>query len=182
MKIVETSFPEVKIFEPAVFGDDRGFFMESWNDRTFAAHGVAAQFVQDNHSRSARGVLRGLHYQIASPQGKLVRVVNGAVFDVIVDIRRSSANFGRWDGVLLSAENKRMLWVPPGFAHGFLSLRDDTDFLYKCTQFWSSSDERSLLWSDPALAIDWPLGEIGSPLVSAKDAVAPTLANAEVYP
>jgi len=181
MKVVDTALPEVKLIEPAVFGDDRGFFMESWNAAAFARAGLDLGFVQDNHSRSARGVLRGLHYQLRQPQGKLVRVVRGAVFDVAVDIRRSSPNFGRWVGVTLSEVNKRMLWVPPGFAHGFLSLEDGTEFLYKCTDFYAPDDEHSLLWSDPALAIDWPLDEIGTPQLSGKDAQAPGLHDANVF-
>jgi len=179
MKIVDTDLPEVKIIEPTVFGDDRGFFMESWNAAAFARAGLDLSFVQDNHSRSASGVLRGLHYQLRQPQGKLIRVVRGAVFDVAVDIRRSSPNFGRWIGVTLSEVNKRMLWVPPGFAHGFLSLEDGTEFLYKCTDFYAADDEHSLLWSDPKLAIDWPLAD--TPQLSAKDAQAPALADANVF-
>ncbi len=179
MKLVDTAIPEVKIVEPAVFGDDRGFFMETWNARGFAAAGLDLNFVQDNHSRSAKGVLRGLHYQVRQPQGKLVRVVRGAVYDVAVDIRRDSATFGRWVGVELTEANKRMLWVPPGFAHGFLSLEDGTEFLYKCTDFYAREHERSLLWSDPAIGIDWPLcGE--TPQLSDKDAAAPPLAEAEL--
>lgn len=181
MKLVDTDLPEVKIVEPTVFGDDRGFFMESWNAATFSKAGLDLSFVQDNHSRSARGVLRGLHYQRRQPQGKLVRVVRGAVFDVAVDIRRSSPNFGKWAGVTLSEANKRMLWVPPGFAHGFLSLEDGTEFLYKCTDFYDPDDEHSLLWSDPALAIDWPLAGIGAPQLSGKDAAAPGLDAADVF-
>jgi dTDP-4-dehydrorhamnose 3,5-epimerase len=182
LKIVETALPEVKVLEPAVFRDERGFFLESWNARTFAAAGIAENFVQDNHSRSARGVLRGLHYQIRSPQGKLVRVVAGAIFDVAVDLRRSSPRFGRWTGVELSAENMRQCWIPPGFAHGFLSLRDGTELLYKCTDFYSAQAERSLLWNDPAIAIDWPLDGAAAPVLSAKDAAAKTLAEAETFP
>ncbi|MGV3482160.1 MAG: dTDP-4-dehydrorhamnose 3,5-epimerase [Sphingobium sp.] len=181
MKLVDTDLPEVKIVEPTVFGDDRGFFMESWNAATFSGAGLDLSFVQDNHSRSARGVLRGLHYQRRQPQGKLVRVVRGAVFDVAVDIRRSSPNFGKWAGVTLSEANKRMLWVPPGFAHGFLSLEDGTEFLYKCTDFYAPDDEHSLLWSDPALAIDWPLAGIGAPQLSGKDEAAPRLDAADVF-
>lgn len=181
MKLVDTDLPEVKIVEPAVFGDDRGFFMESWNAAAFARAGLDLSFVQDNHSRSAKGVLRGLHYQRRQPQGKLVRVVRGAVFDVAVDIRRTSRNFGKWVGVTLSEANKRMLWVPPGFAHGFLSLEDGTEFLYKCTAFYASDDEHSLLWSDPALAIEWPLDNIGAPRLSGKDMAAPRLDAADVF-
>lgn len=180
MKITETSLPGVMLIEPRVFGDDRGFFLESWNARAFADGGLDLQFVQDNHSKSAHGVLRGLHYQNPDPQGKLVRVVAGAVYDVAVDIRRSSPRFGRWFGVELSAENKRMLWVPPGFAHGFLSLADGTEFLYKCTSFYQPANEHSLLWNDPAIGIDWPLDGIALQL-SGKDAAAKPLASAEVF-
>ena len=179
MKLIDTAIAEVKIVEPAIFGDDRGFFMETWNARGFADAGLDLTFVQDNHSRSAKGVLRGLHYQLRQPQGKLVRVVRGAAYDVAVDIRRGSATFGRWVGVELSEANKRMLWVPPGFAHGFLSLRDDTEFLYKCTDFYAPEHERSLLWSDPAIGIDWPL-DGATPLLSGKDAAAAPLAEAEL--
>lgn len=180
MNVVETDLPEVKLIEPKVFGDDRGFFLESWNARSFAAAGIDVPFVQDNHSRSARGVLRGLHYQLVRPQGKLVRVVSGRVFDVAVDIRRSSPRFGRWVGVELSAENKRMLWVPPGFAHGFVALEDGTDFLYKCTELYAPEHDRSILWSDPAIGIDWPLDGL-EPVLAAKDRAAPLLAEAETF-
>lgn len=179
MKLVDTAIPDVKIVEPAIFGDDRGFFMETWNAKAFVRAGLDLAFVQDNHSRSAKGVLRGLHYQLRQPQGKLVRVVRGAAFDVAVDIRRSSATFGRSVGVVLTEANKRMLWVPPGFAHGFLSLEDDTEFLYKCTDFYAPEHERALLWSDPALGIDWPLDGL-LPQLSAKDAAALPLADAEL--
>ena len=179
MKLIDTAIPDVKIVESAVFGDDRGFFMETWNARGFADAGLDLTFVQDNHSRSAKGVLRGLHYQLRQPQGKLVRVVRGAVYDVAVDIRRGSASFEQWVGVEVSAANKRMLWVPPGFAHGFLTLEDDTEFLYKCTDFYAPEHERSLLWSDPAIGIDWPLGG-DAPLLSGKDAAAAPLAEAEL--
>lgn len=179
MKLVDTAIPDVKIVEPAIFGDDRGFFMETWNAKAFAQAGLDLAFVQDNHSRSAKGVLRGLHYQLRQPQGKLVRVVRGAAFDVAVDIRRGSATFGRSVGVTLTDANKRMLWVPPGFAHGFLSLEDETEFLYKCTDFYAPEHERALLWSDPALGIDWPLDGL-LPQLSAKDAAALPLADAEL--
>jgi len=182
VKVLETALPGVKLLEPRVFNDGRGFFLESWNAGAFAAAGIDAKFVQDNHSRSAKGVLRGLHYQIQSPQGKLVRVVAGAVFDVAVDLRRSSATFGRWAGFELSAENKRQAWIPPGFAHGFLSLREGTDLLYKCTDFYSAQSERSLCWNDPEIAIVWPLEGIAKPLLSDKDAAAKTLAEAEFFP
>jgi len=181
VKVFDTALPGVKLIEPRVFGDDRGFFLESWNARTFAAAGIDAGFVQDNHSQSAKGVLRGLHYQIRSPQGKLVRVVCGAVFDVAVDLRRSSETFGRWVGYELSADNKRQAWIPPGFAHGFLSLRDGTELLYKCTDFYSAEAERSLIWNDPDIAIAWPLNGMAKPLLSDKDAAAKTLAEIEVF-
>ncbi|MGI4880061.1 MAG: dTDP-4-dehydrorhamnose 3,5-epimerase [Janthinobacterium lividum] len=180
MKVVDTPLPPVKLIEPKVFGDDRGFFLESWNARAFADAGLDLDFVQDNHSRSARHVLRGLHYQIVDPQGKLVRVTVGAVFDVAVDLRRSSPNFGRWVGFELSAENKRMLWVPPGFAHGFVVLSESADFLYKCTTPYAPANERSLAWNDVAVGIEWPIGD-AVPLLSAKDAAAPSLADAEVF-
>lgn len=180
MNVIETALPEVKLIAPRVFGDDRGFFLESWNAKAFAAAGIDASFVQDNHSRSAKGVLRGLHYQIESPQGKLVRVTAGAVFDVAIDIRRSSPQFGRWVGYELSAANKRMLWVPPGFAHGFLTLSDSVDFMYKCTSLYAPEHERAVIWNDPEIAIDWPLGA-DTPLLSAKDAAASRLADAESF-
>jgi dTDP-4-dehydrorhamnose 3,5-epimerase len=180
MKVVPTSIPDVKLIEPRVFGDDRGFFFESWNRRALADAGLDVDFVQDNHSRSGRGVLRGLHYQIEHAQGKLVRVVVGEVFDVAVDIRRSSPTFGRWVGVTLSAADKRMLWVPPGFAHGFVALSETADFLYKTTDYWYPAHERTLLWNDPALGIDWPL--TGPPTIAAKDAAGALLAIAEVFP
>ena len=180
MKVVDTALPEVKLIEPKLFGDDRGFFLESWNARTFAEAGIDAAFVQDNHSRSARGVLRGLHYQMVRPQGKLVRVAAGRAFDVAVDIRRSSPNFGHWVGYELSAENKRMLWVPGGFAHGFLALEDGTDFLYKCTEYYAPEHDRSMRWDDPAIGIEWPLDGI-EPILSAKDEAAPPLAEAETF-
>lgn len=180
MKIVDTALPGVMLIEPRVFGDDRGFFMESWNARSFADAGLDLAFVQDNHSRSARGVLRGLHYQLKNPQGKLVRVTAGAVFDVAVDVRRSSPHFGRWVGYELSDANKRMLWVPPGFAHGFVVLSDSADFLYKCTQLYDGSDDRGIRWDDPAVGIDWPLAGM-TPQLSGKDAAAPLLADAEVF-
>lgn len=180
MNVIETKLPGVLIFEPKVFGDARGFFLESWNRQTMAASGLDLDFVQDNHSRSARGVLRGLHYQLENPQGKLVRVSQGAVFDVAVDIRRSSPHFGQWAGVELSSENHRMLWIPPGFAHGFVVLSAVADFLYKCTTLYHPPSDRSLRWNDPAMAIAWPIGE-NAPLLSAKDEAAPLLADAEVF-
>ena len=182
MKVIDTALPGAKVLVPRVFGDERGFFMESWNARTFAAASIEAAFVQDNHSRSAKGVLRGLHYQIQSPQGKLIRVIAGAVYDVAVDLRASSPTFGRWVGIELSAENKLQCWVPPGFAHGFLSLKDGTELLYKCTDFYAVQAERALLWNDPVLGIIWPLEGIGAPILSAKDAAAKPLAEAEVFP
>ena len=179
MQVTPTALPDVLLVEPRVFGDDRGFFYESWNRRAFAAAGIDVDFVQDNHSRSRRGVLRGLHYQVEHAQGKLVRAVAGEVFDVVVDLRRSSPAFGRSLGVVLSAANRRTLWVPPGFAHGFLVLSEDAEFLYKTTDYWFPEHERTLLWSDPALAIDWPLA--GPPVLAAKDAVGTPLAGADTY-
>ncbi len=180
MELIETNLPDVLIIQPRVFGDDRGFFLESWNAETFAAAGLDLNFVQDNHSRSARGVLRGLHYQQPEPQGKLVRVTAGRAFDVAVDIRRSSPTFGQWAGVELSAANKRLFWIPPGFAHGFLALEDGTDFLYKCTAFYRPAYDHSIRWDDPAIGIDWPLKGI-TPQLSAKDAGAKSLAEAELF-
>lgn len=180
IQVIDTSLPEVKLIEPQVFGDARGFFYESFNAREFAqVTGVDTPFVQDNHSRSAKGVLRGLHYQIEHAQGKLVRVVAGEVFDVVVDIRRSSPNFGKWEGIRLSAENKRQLWVPAGFAHGFLVVSETAEFLYKTTDYWYPAHERSIVWNDPDLAIEWPLD--GAPTVAAKDAAGQLFSNAEVY-
>lgn len=180
MKATPTALPEVLLIEPRVFGDARGFFFESYNRRALTAVGVGEEFVQDNHSRSARGVLRGLHYQVQHAQGKLVRVTEGEVFDVVVDLRRSSPTFARSVGVNLSAENRHMLWIPPGFAHGFLVLSDVAEFLYKTTDYWYPEFERTLLWNDPALGIDWPL--TGAPLLAAKDSAGTPLAQAEAYP
>lgn len=180
MRVLDTGLPEVKLIEPRVFGDDRGFFLESYHARTFAEHGIDATFVQDNHSRSSRGVLRGLHYQVVEPQGKLVRVTRGRVFDVAVDIRRSSPRLGQWTGVELSGENHRMLWVPEGFAHGFLSLADDTDLIYKCTALYSAEHDRAIAWNDPEIGINWPIEQTGFPSLSAKDAIATPLASAEL--
>jgi dTDP-4-dehydrorhamnose 3,5-epimerase len=177
MNVIDTALPGVKILEPKVFGDDRGFFLESWNAETFAKLGLDAPFVQDNHSRSAKGVLRGLHYQSENTQGKLIRVTQGRVFDVAVDMRRSSPSYGRSVTVMLSAANKRMLWVPPQFAHGFLCLEDGTDFMYKCTDYYNPASEHTLLWNDPALQIDWPLDGI-EPQLAAKDAAGLPLAQA----
>ena len=180
MKIVETSIPDLVVIEPQVFGDDRGFFLESWSEPKFSVLGLDLTFVQDNHSRSAKGVLRGLHFQNPNPQGKLVRVTAGRVWDVAVDLRRSSPTFGKWEGVELSAANKRMFWVPPGFAHGFLSLEDGTDFLYKCTATYEPANEHSLLWNDPALGIDWPLDGI-EPQLAVKDQGGKPLAEIEPF-
>jgi dTDP-4-dehydrorhamnose 3,5-epimerase len=181
MKIIETAIPDVKIIEPAVFGDERGFFFESFNLKAFKeqAH-IYDDFVQDNHSRSPRHVLRGLHYQIRNPQGKLVRVVTGEVYDVAVDIRRGSPTYGKWVGVVLSESNKRELWIPKGFAHGFLVLSDSADFLYKTSDFYDPSAERSILWNDPDLAIQWPLNG-SQPILSAKDQKGSLFKNAEVF-
>lgn len=180
MKIFETDIPEVKIVEPSVFEDERGFFMETWNAKRFADAGLDLNFVQDNHSKSAKGVLRGLHYQVTNPQGKLVRVVGGAVFDVAVDLRRSSQTFGKYVGVELSSENKRMLWVPPGFGHGFLTLEDETELVYKCTEFYDPTDEHCLIWNDPTIAITWP-NKTSPPTLSHKDSAGLTLVDALVY-
>ncbi|MDT9001338.1 dTDP-4-dehydrorhamnose 3,5-epimerase [Paucibacter sp. APW11] len=182
MKVTATSLPEVLIVEPKVFGDARGFFTESWNERAFnEAVGTPVRFVQDNHSRSSRGVLRGLHFQLAPhAQGKLVRVVSGAVFDVAVDMRRSSPNFGRWEGVELSADNHRQLWIPPGFAHGFLVLSDSADFLYKTTDVYAPQCEGAVRWDDPAIGIQWPDAGV-TPLLAEKDRTAPLLAEARTF-
>lgn len=180
MNIIACDIPGPLIIEPKVFGDERGFFMESWNAATFASAGLDLTFVQDNHSRSQKGVLRGMHFQNPNPQGKLVRVVSGAVFDAVVDLRRSSPTFGQWTGVVLSAENKRMFWVPEGFAHGFLTLEDNTDFLYKCTSAYEPQNECSLAWDDPAVGIEWPLDGI-EPKLSAKDAVGVPLADVRAF-
>lgn len=177
--MIPTPLADALIIEPKVFGDDRGFFMESWNADAFARAGIPASFIQDNHSRSAKGVLRGMHFQNPGPQGKLVRVVAGAVFDAIVDLRRSSPTFGQWFGIELSAANKRMLWVPEGFAHGFLTLEDGTDFLYKCTAPYAPANEHSLAWDDPAVGIEWPLE--AAPVLSAKDAAGVPLSQAKVF-
>lgn len=180
MNIIECNITGPLIIEPKVFGDERGFFMESWNAAAFAEAGLDLTFVQDNHSRSQKGVLRGMHFQNPGPQGKLVRVVRGAVFDAVVDLRRSSPTFGDWTGVLLSAENKRMFWVPEGFAHGFLTLEDDTDFLYKCTAPYAPQHEASLAWDDPAVGIEWPLEGI-QPILSPKDAAGVALADVRAF-
>jgi dTDP-4-dehydrorhamnose 3,5-epimerase len=181
MKAVPTEIPDVLILEPEVFGDERGFFMEVWNQRTFAGIGVPVTFVQDNHSKSVRGTLRGLHYQIRQPQGKLVRVVAGEVYDVAVDIRRSSTTFGRWVARTLSAANKLMMWVPPGFAHGFYVLSDEAEFTYKCTDFYAPQHERTIFWSDEDIGIDWPIPDGSEPLLSAKDAGGAAIGSADVF-
>ena len=181
MKAIPTPIPDVLVIEPAVFGDARGFFFESWNRRAFAElAGRDVEFVQDNHSASARGVLRGLHYQVRQPQGKLVRVVSGEVFDVAVDLRRASGTFGKWVAERLSAENHRMMWVPPGFAHGFLVLSERAEFLYKTTDYYAPEHERTLLWNDPALGIPWPVR--GEPVLKPRDAAGVRLADAETFP
>ncbi|MGH9436643.1 MAG: dTDP-4-dehydrorhamnose 3,5-epimerase [Terriglobia bacterium] len=182
MRFVPLAIPEVIRIEPELFGDARGFFMETWHKRKFAEAGIQADFVQDNHSRSAAGILRGLHYQLGRPQGKLVRVTAGEVFDVAVDLRRRSPGFGRWVGERLSAENGRMLWVPPGFAHGFYVTEGPAEFFYKCTDFYVPECERTIRWDDPELAIRWPIPVAVTPVLSPKDAAGVALRNAEVYP
>jgi dTDP-4-dehydrorhamnose 3,5-epimerase len=180
MKISPSTLPGVLVIEPQVFLDERGFFFESFNERRFAElTGLHPQFVQDNHSKSLRNVVRGLHYQVGAPQGKLVRVVAGAIFDVVVDLRRSSPTFGQWHGIELSAENRRQLWIPPGFAHGFLATSDSAECVYKTTDYWAPANERTLLWNDPALAIRWPLEN--APILSGKDQAGVPLAQAEVF-
>ena len=179
MKIIKTSLPGCVVIEPAVHGDARGFFYESFHAEKFAEHGLDLRFVQSNVSRSARGVLRGLHYQWPNPQGKLVSVLDGEVYDVAVDIRAGSPTFGQWAAAVLSADNKRMLWIPPGFAHGFVVLSDAAEFVYKTTDYWYPQHERTLRWDDPALAIDWPLD--GAPILTAKDRAGATLAQAATY-
>ncbi len=179
MKRIETSLPGVVILEPKVFGDARGFFFESWNKRTLTELGIDADFVQDNHSKSQQGVLRGLHYQLSQTQGKLVRVIVGEVFDVAVDMRRSSPHYGQSVGFRLSSENQRMVWIPPGFAHGFYVTSPVAEFLYKTTDYYAPSHEHTLLWNDPALAIEWPL--VGTPLLAAKDAVGKPLIEATSF-
>jgi len=181
MRFVPSEIPEVLLIEPQVFGDSRGFFMETWHAAKFAAAGLDCNFVQDNHSKSVQGTLRGLHYQIEKPQGKLVRVISGEVFDVAVDLRKSSPFFGRWAGEILSAENKKMLWVPPGFGHGFYVLSPEAEFVYKCTELYAPEHERCIRWDDPELGIAWPL-LAQAPLLSAKDLAGVSLAEAELYP
>lgn len=183
MKATPTALAEVVLLEPKIFGDERGFFLESYSERLFDQLGLPTRFVQDNHSKSLRGVLRGLHYQLGTPQGKLIRVLQGEIYDVAVDMRRSSATFGRYIGELLDSENKRMLWIPPGFAHGFLVLSETAEVAYKASEFYAPAQERSLRWDDADIAIDWPLHLIGStgPILSAKDEAGFTLASADTY-
>jgi dTDP-4-dehydrorhamnose 3,5-epimerase len=176
-----TPIPDVKVIQPQVFGDERGFFMETWHHEKFTELGIPDMFVQDNHSRSKRGILRGLHYQICHPQGKLVRVIRGEVFDVAVDLRKSSATRGKWVGEYLSEENKKMMWVPPGFAHGFLVTSEEADLVYKCTDVYTPECERTIVWSDPDLSIQWPLQQGQQPLVSAKDSRATRFRDAELF-
>lgn len=178
MKVTETDLPGVLILEPRVFQDDRGFFLELYHRERFAEHGIVVDFVQDNRSHSKKNTLRGLHYQLHHPQGKLCHVTRGEVFDVAVDLRKDSAHFGKWTGVILSEHNHRQLYVPPGFAHGYCALTDDVDFLYKCSERYFPDDERTIIWNDPQIGIDWP---VDSPLVSDKDGRAPQLADAECY-
>jgi dTDP-4-dehydrorhamnose 3,5-epimerase len=182
LEIQRLEIPDVVLLRPKVFGDHRGFFLESWNRKNFADAGLDLDFVQDNHSRSARHTLRGLHYQMEHTQGKLVRVVSGAVFDVAVDLRRSSPTFGRWVGVELSETNNQMLWVPPGFAHGFLVLSESADFQYKCTDYYAPGHERTLLWNDPEIGIEWPLPEGVTPLLASKDAAGVGIRVADTFP
>ena len=179
MKVIPTHFPDVKLLQPDVFGDARGFFVESYNKRVMAEVGITAEFVQDNHSRSARGVLRGIHYQIQQPQGKLIRVVSGEVFDVAVDLRRASPTFGQWYGCVLSAKTNQMLWIPPGFGHGFLVLSVDADVLYKTTDYYAPAHDRCVLWNDAQIGIKWPLQS--EPILSLKDRAGNSLLASEVY-
>ena len=181
MEFLPTSLPDVILIKPTVFGDARGYFLESWQQQKFADAGIDANFVQDNHSHSSQWILRGLHYQIQNTQGKLVRVSRGAVFDVAVDVRRGSATFGQWVGVELNDTNHQMLWVPPGFAHGFVALTENVDFMYKCTDVYAPQHERCVRWNDPAIGIDWPIPADVSPKLAARDADAPLLADAQVF-
>lgn len=181
MEFIPTRIPDVILIKPHVFGDERGFFLETWQQEKFAKAGIDVRFVQDNHSQSSKNVLRGLHYQIKQPQGKLVRVTSGSVLDVAVDIRRSSPTFGQWVAVELSAENHHMLWVPPGFAHGYLTLSERADFLYKCTDFWAPEHERTIVWHDATLQVDWRLPACTVPVISEKDAAASTFESAELF-
>jgi dTDP-4-dehydrorhamnose 3,5-epimerase len=182
MQFEPTRLPEVVLIKPRVFGDERGFFFETWNERVFKDAGIDARFVQDNHSRSTKNTLRGLHFQIQQPQGKLVRVTCGEAFDVAVDIRRGSPRFGQWVGAVLSESNRQLLWVPPGFAHGYLAMSDEVDFVYKCTDFYAPQHERAIRWNDPILGVQWPLPIGVMPTLSGKDALAPTFQEAETYP
>lgn len=179
--VTSLRIPDLKLLEPRIVTDERGFFFEAWNSRELSAAGFHENFVQDNCVRSARGVLRGLHYQLAKPQGKLVRVIRGEIFDVAVDMRGSSPTFGQWVGERLSSEAPRALWIPPGFAHGYLALSDPADVYYKCTEYYDPADERLVRWNDPTLGIAWPLAGFGTPIVAARDAAAPPFANAERY-
>ena len=183
MKVIPTAIPDVLIFEPTIHGDHRGFFLETWRETSFNEVVPGVRFVQDNHSKSGKGILRGLHYQLSQPQGKLVRVIAGEIYDVAVDMRRASPHFGRWVGVTLSADNHRQLWVPPGFAHGFVVTSSSAEMVYKCSDYYDPSDEHSLLWNDPELAITWPLAEAGieAPVLSAKDRDGRRFADALVY-
>lgn len=181
MKVLTTPIEGLLVIEPKVFGDERGFFMETWQHQRYQELGIVGEFVQDNHSRSRQGILRGLHYQITNPQGKLVRVTDGEVFDVAVDLRKASPTFGQWYGVILSGTNHRQFWVPPGFAHGFYVMSDSADFLYKCTDYYAPEYERSVLWNDPAVGIDWPLVGGEPPMLSDKDEIGVLLADAEVF-
>jgi dTDP-4-dehydrorhamnose 3,5-epimerase len=180
--VTPTAIPEVLLVQPVVHGDQRGFFVETWHEARYNAAAISGPFIQDNHSRSVRHTLRGLHYQVRQPQGKLVRAATGVVFDVAVDLRRSSPTFGRWVGAVLSDENHHQLWVPPGFAHGFYVLSERADLIYKCTALYAAELDRALRWDDPELGIEWPLTEAGPPLLSAKDQAAPELKDAEGYP
>ena len=182
MIVTQTSIPDVMLVQPVVHGDARGFFVETWHEARYRASGICGPFVQDNHSRSVRHTLRGLHNQVRQPQGKLVRAALGAIFDVAVDLRRSSPTFGRWVGAVLTDENHHQLWVPPGFAHGFYVLSDRADLNYKCTALYAAEHDRALRWDDPDVAIEWPLAAAAPPLLSAKDAAAPGLRDAEVFP
>lgn len=182
MEIIKTAIPDVLILKPKVFGDERGFFMETYRQSWFSELGIATDFVQDNHSSSIKGVLRGLHYQIQQAQGKLVRVISGDVYDVVVDLRENSPTFGQHVATVLSADNKEIFWVPPGFAHGFLVLSDKAEFVYKCTSYYAPDDERSILWNDPDLNIPWPLDDIGEPTLSVKDQNASAFSDAIKYP
>ena len=183
MQAIPTAIPEVIMLEPKVFEDERGFFLESYSERTFQQLGLPTRFVQDNHSKSLRSVLRGLHYQLGTPQGKLIRVLQGEIYDVAVDLRRSSRTFGQWVGEMLNDDNRRMLWIPPGFAHGFLVLSDSAEVAYKASEFYAPQSERSLLWSDPDVGIEWPLHliELAGPLLSAKDAAGQRLSGTDIY-